>query len=150
MQTMERPKRAKRDFQALVSIVRCGPDKGIAALRLVDDTGAAGEHFIPFAVRESPSQLGHDYTYAGLIAALERLRSLDVKRVLVQTDDQSVVAEIERRVDPHRDLTLPYIMLGCKLNEFAAARLIAVPAQRCAPLRAKAMAFASTVYKSVA
>lgn len=147
---MERPRKARRDCQALVAVIRCGPGRGLSAIRLIDDTGAAAEHFIPFAVHEQPSQLGHDYTYAGLISALERLRSLDVKRVLLQTDDEAVVAEIEKRVDPHRDLTLPYIILGCKLNEFASAKVVAVPEQRLAALRAKASALASTVYQSVA
>ena len=150
MNTMERTRRTRRDCQALVAVERCGPGRGLAAIRLIDDTGAAAEHFIPFAVHEQPSQLGRDYTYAGLITALERLRSLDVRRVLLQTDDESVVAEIERRADPHRDLTLPYIILGCKLNEFSSARIIAVPPQRLSALRAKAAALASTVYQSVA
>lgn len=150
METIERTRRTRRECQALVAVLRCGRGRGLAAIRLVDDTGAAGEHFIPFTVNELPSQQGHDYTYAGLIAALERLRSLDVKRVLVQTDDPSIVEEIERRVNPHRDLTLPYIILGCKLNEFSSAKVIHVPAQRLAALRAKANALASTVYKSVA
>lgn len=147
---MERKNRTRRDCQALVAVVRCSPDRGIAAVRLIDDLGSAGEHFVPFSVRELPSQHGHDYTYAGLLSALERLRSLDVRRVLVQTDDVAVVDEIERRADPHRDLTLPYIMLGCKLNEFANARVVAVKPERLAELRAKAMSFASTVYKNVA
>jgi len=150
MDTMERPRRTRRECQALVAVERVGPGRGLAAIRLIDDAGTAAEHFIPFAVHEQPAQLGRDYTYAGLISALERLRSLDVKRVLLQTDDESLVAEIERRVEPHRDLTLPYIILGCKLNEFASARVIAVPPQRLAALRAKASALASTVYRSVA
>lgn len=150
METLERPRRIRRECQALVAVLRVGEGKGIAGIRLVDDTGAAGEHFIPFTLHELPSQLGHDFSYAGLITALERLRTLDVKRVLVQTDDPMVVAEIERRADPHRDLALPYIILGCKLNEFASAKIVAVPSQRVAPLRAKALALASTVYQSVA
>ena len=147
---MERPRKLRRDCQALVVSVRCGPGRGLAAVRLIDETGGAAEHFIPFAVNEVPSRLGHDFTYAGLISALERLRSLDVRRVLLQTDDEAVVAEIERRVDPHRDLTLSYIILGCKLNEFAHAKIMAVPAERATALRAKALALASTVYQSVA
>ena len=142
METMERPRKTRRECQAYVAIVRCGPGRGLTALRVIDESGAAAEHFIPFAVHELPSQLGHDYTYAGLITALERLRSLDVKRVLLQTDDEAIVAEIERRSDPHRDLALPYIILGCKLNEFASARIVAVPEQRLSPLRAKARALA--------
>jgi len=150
METIERARKIRRESQALITVVRCGPGRGLAALRLIDDSGRAAEHFIPFAVNEVPAQLGHEYTYAGLISALERLRSLDVKRVLVQTDDDSVVAEIERRSSPHRDLTLPYIILGCKLNEFSSARVIAVPPQRLAALHTKASELASTVYQSVA
>ena len=150
MERVQGVRRSRRDCQALVAIERCGPGRGLAALRLIDDVGRAAEYFLPFAVAEMPSQLGHEYTYAGLIVALERLRSLDVKRVLVQTDDEAVVAEIERRTDPHRDLTLSYIILGCKLNEFASAKIVAVPPDRVKALRAKAAALASTVYQSVA
>lgn len=150
METLERTRKTRRECVALVATVRCGPGRGLAALRLIDETGTAAEHFIPFAVHEMPSRLGHDYTYAGLISALERIRSLDVRRVVLQSDDDEVVAEIQRRADPHRDLTLPYIILGCKLNEFASAKIIAVPSQRLDALRSKAYALASTVYQSVA
>jgi len=150
MRVIERHHKIRRECQALVAVLRCGEGRGLVALRLIDDAGTAGEHFIPFTLHELPSQLGRDYSYAGLTAALDRLLSLDVKRVLVQTDDPVLVQEIEKRVDPHRDLTLPYIMLGCKLNEFASAKLVAVPPERLAALRAKASALASTVYKSVA
>lgn len=147
---MERKRRARRDHQAFVAIVRCSQHRGLAAVEAIDDAGAVSEHFVPFAIQESPSQHGHDYTYAGILAALERLRTVGVKRVLVQTDDPAVVAQIERRENPHRDLTLPYIMLGCKLNEFSSARLVAVAPRRLAPLRAKALALAEAVYQNVA
>src|ERR1700687_1587822 len=104
MEIMERPRKIRRDCQALVAVLRCGPGRGLAAIRLLDETGAAAAHLIPFAVDELPSQLGHDYSYAGLITALERLRSLDVRRVLLQTDDETIVAEIGRRGDPQRAL----------------------------------------------
>jgi hypothetical protein len=38
-------------------------------------------------------------------------------------------------------------MLGCKLNEFARARIIASPAERLAALRAKTAMLALTVYQ---
>jgi len=98
MDTMERPRKLRRDCQALVVSVRCGPGRGLAAVRLIDEPGGAAEHFLPFAVNELPSRLGHDFTYAGLISSLERLRSLAVRRVLLQTDDEAVVAEMDRRL----------------------------------------------------
>jgi hypothetical protein len=150
METLERPRKTRLDCVAQVAVVRCSAGHGLAAIRLVDQSGAAGEHFVPFTLHEQPSQLGRDYTYAGLIAALERIRSLDVRRVVIQTEDVALVDEIERRADPHRELTLPYIILGCKLNEFASAKLCSVPANRFSALRARAAALASTVYRSVA
>jgi hypothetical protein len=150
METVNAPRRTRRECQAQVAVLRCAPGRGLAAVQLLDDAGNVGEHFVPFTLHEVRSQQGRDYVYAGLIAALERLRSLDVKRVLIQTDDPDIVAEIERRSDPHRDLTLPYVILGCKLNEFSSARVVAVPSERLATLRARALNLASTVYRSVA
>jgi hypothetical protein len=150
METLDRPRKTRLEALAQVAVIRCSAGHGLAAVRLVDQSGAAGEHFVPFTLNEQPSQLGRDYAYAGLIAALERIRSLDVKRVVVQTEDAGLVDEIERRVDPHRELTLPYIILGCKLNEFASAKLCAVPQGRLSALRARAATLASTVYRSVA
>ncbi|MBV8172017.1 MAG: hypothetical protein JO219_08815 [Candidatus Eremiobacteraeota bacterium] len=112
-------------------------------MSLLDRAGSAGEHFIPFTVREQPSQQGRDYMYAGVTAALERLSSLGVRRVLIHLDDAQMVAELEQRSQPHRELTLPYIVLGCKLNEFAHARLALVKPERLAALRAKAEGLAA-------
>ena len=136
------------DYQAHVTVVRCGPNRGIVGLQVLGSLGAgSGEHFIPFELRETPSQLGRDYGYAGMLAALQRLRTLGVRRVVVQTDETALVDELDHRAEPHSDLTLPYIMLGCKLNEFARARIVASPAERLAALRAKTAALALTVFR---
>jgi hypothetical protein len=136
------------DYQAHVTVVRCAPDRGVVGIQLLGSLGTdSGEHFIPFELTETPSQLGRDYGYAGMLAALQRLRSLGVRRVVVQTDDAALVNELDHRAEPHNDLSLPYIMLGCKLNEFARARIIASPADRLAALRAKTAMLALTVYQ---
>jgi hypothetical protein len=136
------------DYQAHVTVVRCAPNRGVVGIQVLGSLGTdSGEHFIPFEVNETPSQLGRDYGYAGMLAALQRLRSLGVRRVVVQTDDVALVNELDHRAEPHSELTLPYIMLGCKLNEFARARIIASPAERLAALRAKAAMLALTVYQ---
>lgn len=137
---------ARGDAQALLAVVRCGRDRGVAALSVVDRTGdSGGEHFIPFGLRETPSEQGRDFVYAGLAAALDRLRSLGIRRVLVQTDDEQLVAELAKKAEPHRDLTLLYIMVGCKLNEFASAKVVAVPPSRIEHLREKAESLARTL-----
>ncbi|HEV2909330.1 MAG TPA: hypothetical protein VGX02_08625 [Candidatus Eremiobacteraceae bacterium] len=124
-------------------MVRCGAGRGIAAVSLLDRAGSAGEHFIPFSVREQLSQQGRDYVYAGVTAALDRLLSLGVRRVLIHVDDPLLIAELEQRSQPHRELTLPYIVLGCKLNEFSNAKLMLVKSERLAALRAKAEGLAA-------
>jgi hypothetical protein len=138
------------DYQAHVTVVRCGQNRGIVGVQVLGSIGTdSGEHFVPFEVQETPSQLGRDYGYAGMLAALRRLRSLGVRRVVVQTDDVALVDELDHRAEPHSELTLPYIMLGCKLNEFVRARIVASPAERLAALRAKTAMLALTVYQEV-
>jgi hypothetical protein len=137
------PAGARGDCQAHIAVIRCGAGRGVAAVSLLDRAGSAGEHFIPFSVREQPSQQGRDYVYAGVTAALDRLLSLGVRRVSIQVDDAMLIAELEQRSQPHRELTLPYIVLGCKLNEFANAKLVLVKPERLAPLRAKAEGLAA-------
>jgi hypothetical protein len=132
------PAGARSDCQAYIAVVRCGAGRGIAAVALLDRAGdGTGEHFIPFSVREQPSQQGRDYIYAGLIAALDRLRSLGIRRLAVHVDDAQLVAELEQKMQPHRELTLAYILLGCKLNEFANAKVVLERPERLAALRAK-------------
>ena len=136
------------DYQAHVTVVRCAPNRGIVGIQVLGSLGTdSGEHFIPFELNETPSQLGRDFGYAGMLAALQRLRSLGVRRVVIQTDDAALVDELDHRAEPNSDLTLPYIMLGCKLNEFARARIIVSPAERLAALRAKTAMLALTVYQ---
>src|SRR5437588_9422141 len=97
MQTLEKQRASRKTCHAFVAVEKCAPGRGVAGLRLIDERGTAAEHFVPFFVDELPSQRGRDYVYAGLIAALDRLRTLDVHRVMVMIDDASIVEEIEKR-----------------------------------------------------
>jgi hypothetical protein len=137
------PAGARGDCQAYVAVIRCGAGRGIAAVSLLDRAGSAGEHFVPFSIREQPSQQGRDYLYAGVTAALDRLLSLGVRRVLVHVDDAQLVEELTQRSQPHRELALAYIVLGCKLNEFSNAKLALARPERLAALRAKAEGLAA-------
>jgi|GEM_PF-1491093 len=134
---------ARGDCLAQVSVLRCAKGRGLAALSVLDRSGnAGGEHFIPFGLHEVQSLRGRDYLYAGLGAALDRLHSLNVRRAVIQVDDELLVAELNKKTEPHRDLTLLYIMVGCKLNEFSNAKVVAVPAARLERLRSKAESLA--------
>jgi hypothetical protein len=139
------------DYQANVAIIRCGPNRGVAGMQILGALGTqSGEHFIPFEVQEIPSMLGRDFGYAGMLAVLERMRKLGIRRVLIHSDDVALVDELDHRAEPHRELTLPYITLGCKLNEFVRARVLAAPADRLAALREKTAALAGSFFQEVA
>ncbi len=135
------------EAQALVTIAPCGPRRGLAGIKLVGVTGlASGEYFVPFAVGDEPSS--PEYAYAGLTAAIDRLRSLNIERVLIVVDDAELVEELERRVEPPRDLFLQYVILGCKLNEFRRAKVVSASSSRLEQLRAKTENLAATIYNA--
>jgi hypothetical protein len=101
---------------------------------------------VPFAVGDEPSS--REYAYAGLTAAIDRLRSLNIERVLIVVDDAELVEELERRVEPPRDLFLQYVILGCKLNEFRRAKVVSASSSRLEQLRAKTENLAATIYNA--
>lgn len=135
----------RAEAQALVTVVPCGPGKGLAGIWLTGVSGAAtGEYFVPFAVSLEASH--HEYAYSGLIAAVERLRSSNVERVLILVDDRQLVEELERKVEPPRDVIVQYVILGCKLNEFRRAKIVAATSSRLEQLRSKTESLAATIY----
>jgi hypothetical protein len=137
------PRRA--EAQALIVVVPCGPRKGLAGIRLAGAAGStAGEYFVPFSVGAEATR--QEYAYAGLTAAVERLRSSNIERVLIVIDDQQLVDELERKIEPPRDLILQYVILGCKLNEFRRAKVVAATSSRLEQLRSKTESLAATIY----
>lgn len=146
----EKPKSASRkgETQALVTVVPCGPGRGLVGIQLVAEPGAAaGEYFLPFSLgKEDATE--REYSYAGLTTAIDRLRSLRIDRVLIVTDDDALVAELERRENPPKEVFLHYVIAGCKLNEFRRAKVVATHSSRLEQLRSKAMNLAATIYQS--
>jgi hypothetical protein len=139
------PRARRAQAQALITMVPCGERRGLAALEVTSETGARGEYFLPFSVNlEDPS--GRQYTYAALIAAIDKLRLMRVDRVLILVDDELLVDELERRVEPPKELFMQYVIVGCKLNEFRRAKVIAAQSARLEQLRIRAQALASTIY----
>ena len=135
----------RAETQALVTVVPCGPNRGLAGIKLVGLSGSAsGEYFVPFGVSADAS--AREYAYAGLTVAIDRLRALKVERALIVVDDEDLVAELERRAEPPAELSLQYIILGCKLNEFRRARVVSSKSSRMEQLRAKTENLAATIY----
>lgn len=142
------PHTRKAEVQALVCVVPCESGRALAALKVVGTpAGPAGEYFIPVSVgTEDPSPRA--VVYGGLTTAIDKLRSLQVDRVLIVVDDELLVEELERRVEPPKELYLQYIILGCKLNEFRRAKVVATHSSRLEQLRTRAETLAATVYNS--
>jgi hypothetical protein len=137
----------RAETQALVTVVPCGPNRGLAGLKLIGFTGSAsGEYFVPFGVSADPSS--REYAYAGLTVAIDRLRALRIERALIVVDDEELVDELERKIEPPRELSLQYIILGCKLNEFRRAKVVAAKSSRLEQLRAKTANLAATIYNA--
>ncbi len=135
------------EMQALVSVVPCGHARGLAGIKLVAQGGpSSGEYFVPFAVSHDPSD--REYAYAGLTAAIDRLRDLKIERALIVVDDAQLVEELERRAEPPRELFLQYVILGCKLNEFRRAKVVSATSSRMEQLRAKTESLAATIYNT--
>jgi hypothetical protein len=63
-------------------------------------------------------------------------------------DDEELVDELERKIEPPRELSLQYIILGCKLNEFRRAKVVAAKSSRLEQLRAKTANLAATIYNA--
>ena len=139
----------KRTLTATVAVLRRGEDRGLCAMEVQDPQGClSGDYFVPFEVSGDAAGVASAHAYAGLSAALDKLRALRIRSVVVQSDDEALIAELERRRQPDPRLALPYIILGCKLNEFARAKVIGVPAWRLEKLRAKAAGVAATLRRS--
>ena len=135
------------ESQALVTVVPCGPGRGLAGIKLDSPTSSgSGEYFLPFSI--SPEATARECAYAGMTAAIDRLRSLKIERALIIVDDAELVEELERRVEPARELALQYIILGCKLNEFRRAKVVAAKSSRLEQLRAKTENLAATIYNA--
>ncbi len=142
------PQPKTRDAQVYLVVLRCGDERGIVGLNIIDESHAsAGEHFIPFRVPGGQTDHGRDFIYTGMIAALDRLRKLKLSRVLILVDDATLVNELERKLEPPRDLFLQYVILGCKLNEFNRAKVVVTPSERLEELRARTANLAATIYR---
>jgi hypothetical protein len=139
------PRRA--EVQALIAVVACGDGRGLTGIKIVGQTASTGgEYFLPFVVGGDASQ--REYIYAGLTIAIDRLRALKIDRVLILLDDEVLVSELERHVEPPRELFLHYVILGCKLNEFRRAKVVSAPSSRLEQQRTKTASLDATVYNA--
>ena len=73
---------------------------------------------VPFKVRRRPALLGREIGYAALNAVAQSLRRRGFERVAFMIDDARLIDELQKRESVPPALTLPYVRLGCALNQF--------------------------------
>lgn len=133
----------------MVTVVPCGPNRALVGMQIDGQKGSdSGEYFLPVSVGSTAPASDREYAYAGLTAAIDRLRALKIERALIVVDDQQLVAELERQNEPAREVFLQYVILGCKLNQFRRAKVVAIRSSRLEQLRLKTANLATTIYNT--
>jgi len=83
---------------------------------------------VAFRVQRQPALLDREVGYAALTAVCETLRRRGVERVRFLIDDAQLRADLRKRDNVPPALALPYVRLGCALNQFRRYEIGAMPA----------------------
>ncbi|MDQ2663482.1 MAG: hypothetical protein M3Y18_05535 [Candidatus Eremiobacteraeota bacterium] len=73
---------------------------------------------VPFRLQRMPALLDREIGYAALTAVATHLKERGVERVGFVVDDPRLVEDLRERRDVPQPLGLPYVRLGCALNQF--------------------------------
>jgi len=79
---------------------------------------------LPFRVRRFAGLAGREVGYAAVAAVAAALRDRKVRRVRFAVPDGELVADVSERRTIPQALTLPYINLGCAINQFSECAVI--------------------------
>jgi hypothetical protein len=84
---------------------------------------------VAFRVQRQPALLDREVGYAALTAVCETLRRRGFERMRFLIDDAHLRTDLRRRDDNlPPPLALPYVRLGCALNQFREYEIAAMPA----------------------
>jgi hypothetical protein len=82
---------------------------------------------LPFKVKRYPALLDREVAYAALTIAAHALRERGIRRVAFGVCDPELVADVTQRRPVPPSITLPYVRLGCALNQFTEYHLTVEP-----------------------
>jgi hypothetical protein len=83
---------------------------------------------VAFRVQRQPALLDREVGYAALAAVCQALRRGGFERVRLLIDDAQLRADVRKRESVPPALALPYVRLGCALNQFRRYEIAAMPA----------------------
>jgi hypothetical protein len=115
-------------IEATVGYAADGRGSGVA-YAAVTQPGRGGPAVmrVPFRVRRFPALLEREIGYAALAALAEALLDRGVRRVRLGVNDPELVADLSERRPVPVPLSLPYVRLGCVLNQFAEHEVVLEP-----------------------
>jgi len=101
---------------------------GVAYVRMSFKEGGPRVLRVAFRVQRQPALSGREVGYAALTAvcAAVRRRGLDFVRFAV--DDAALIADLQKPDNVPPPLAMPYVRLGCGLNQFRRYEIAALPA----------------------
>lgn len=117
-----------RAVNASVGYAADDAGNGVAYVRMGLKEGGPRVLRVAFRVQRQPALSGREVGYAALTAvcAAVRRRGLDFVRFAV--DDAALIGDLRKPGNVPPPLALPYVRLGCALNQFRRYETAALPA----------------------
>jgi len=101
---------------------------GVAYVRIVFKEGGPRVLRVAFRVQRQPALSDREVGYAALAAVCSALRRRGIDFVRFAIDDQPLIADLGKRENVPPPLALPYVRLGCALNQFRRVEIAELPA----------------------
>ena len=117
-----------RTAQASVGYAADDAGNGVAYVRVVFKEGGPRVLRVAFRVQRQPALSDREVGYAGLTAVCSALRRRGIELVRFAIDDPSLIADMRKRENVPPPLALPYVRLGCALNQFRRYEIAELPA----------------------
>jgi len=119
---------AMRKAQASVGYAADDAGNGVAYVRLLFKGGGPRVLRVAFRVQRRPALSGREIGYAALTAVCSALRKRGIELVRFAIDDQALIADLRKRENVPPPLAMPYVRLGCALNQFRRYEIADLPA----------------------
>ena len=119
---------AMKTARASVGYAADDAGNGVAYVRVVFKEGGPRVLRVAFGVQRQPALSGREVGYAALTAVSSALRRRGIELVRFAIDDRALIAELGKRENVPPPLALPYVRLGCALNQFRRFEIAELPA----------------------
>jgi hypothetical protein len=117
-----------RTAQASVGYAADDAGNGVAYVRVLLKEGGPRVLRVAFRVQRQPALSGREVGYAALTAICSALRRRGIETIRLAIDDRALIAELRKRENVPPPLAMPYVRLGCALNQFRRYEITDLPA----------------------